>query len=57
MSVKIYHPKGSMCSVCAFMRQDCSGLLFNEMKPTKKYSKENDPTVFVVVICDGFNKT
>ena len=56
MSVKIYHPKGSMCAVCAFAKQDCSGLLFNEMRPMKKYSKANDPTVFIIVKCGGFNK-
>jgi len=54
MSVKIYHPKGSMCAVCLFSNEDCSKMKFNEMRPMKKYSKSNDPTVFVIVKCDGF---
>ena len=56
MSANIYHPKGSMCSVCKGKHSNCSGYDFSKMRVTKQYSLENDVTVFKVVICDNFKK-
>jgi len=50
----IFHPKGGMCAVCEFMTGDCSELPFNEMKLLNTYSKESDPNVFKVVLCNKF---
>lgn len=56
MSAVIYHPKGSMCVSCLYRAADCSAFNFARMKVTAQYTKENDPTVFKVVICDEFKK-
>lgn len=54
MSATIYHPKGSMCMNCLYRGADCSAFNFAGMRVSAQYSKENDPTVFKVVICDEF---
>ena len=56
MAIKVYHPKGSMCMVCKKKYFDCNELPFNEMPSMKKYSPENDPTVFIIVKCTHFDK-
>jgi len=56
MPATIYHPKGSMCAVCIFNKEDCSSLPFKQMRVMKQYSPENDLTIFKVVKCDVFDK-
>lgn len=56
MSTRIYHPKGSMCGVCRCRDIDCSKMEFSKMPVIKKYSNASDPTVFIVVLCENFEK-
>jgi len=53
----LYHPKGSMCSVCVNRKLDCANLLdFNRMPVMSKYSPAGSDEVFKVVKCSMFNK-
>lgn len=56
MGATIHHPKGSMCIKCKYqLDRKCSKLPFSEMKAVQQYSRENDPTVFKVVICTKYD--
>ena len=53
----IYHPKGSMCSVCCNRDLECSKALdFNFMPVMKQYSLADDDNIYKVVKCFMFNK-
>lgn len=45
-----YIPKGSMCTACANIHKDCSGLPFARMPKVKEFDH------FTVVICTEFRK-
>lgn len=54
--VKIYHPKGSMCSNCERAHKDCSKFDFKSMPVMRRYSESNNPNEFVIVRCVEFKK-
>ena len=44
----IYHPKGSMCAVCANNELPCAKVLqFQYMPPMKKYKQGDDNMIIV----------
>ena len=50
MTDKKYIPKGSMCAVCLFVSDDCSGLSFEKMPVIEKTG------LVTVVKCTNFVK-
>jgi len=51
----IYHPKGSMCSVCVNKDSECSKYLdFTFMPVMKQYKQDGD--TYKVIKCGMFNK-
>ena len=54
-----FQPKGSMCAVCAKLRDDCTNLPFLEMRPVlDKYKDLSglEPVHVLIVKCSEFQR-
>ena len=54
----IYHPKGSMCTVCVNNKLDCGKALdFKFMPVMSQYGVAGDDSVYKIVKCAMFNES